>query len=325
MTFSNLSRIVVLYMLGALFSFTALAQVYPERPIRLIVPQAPGSATDIFVRLLTPKLGELLGQPIFVDNRPGAGAIIGTEAVAKAAPDGYTLLFGGSQTHAINASLYSKLSYDPIGDFAPVGRVGAQAMLLVVNSKIPVKSVSELLAYSKGAATSLNFASSGNGSSAHLAGALLNAETGLKAQHVPYKAVGQGLIDLMSGQITMMFYPYSALQSHVQSGRLNVIGVASEKRTSYLPQVPTLGEAGFPNIVLTAWFAVYAPAGTPRKVVDVVYSALEKTINDPDVKRRMSGIGTDGYLAGPDELAKFNLSEIARYRKIIQLAAATAD
>jgi tripartite-type tricarboxylate transporter receptor subunit TctC len=181
-----------------------------------------------------------------VDNRPGAGAIIGTEAVAKAPADGYTLLFGGSQTHAINKSLYSKLSYDPIADFTPVGRVGAQAMLLVSSTQVPVKNFSELLTHARQAGTGANFASSGNGSSAHLGGALMNAETGLKAQHVPYRAIAQGLTDLLSGQIMMMFYPFSALQGHIQAGKLNVMAVASEKRTSYLPQVPTTTELGFP-------------------------------------------------------------------------------
>ena len=321
----SFSRVVVSVIVTAFFAVGAHAQAYPDRPIRLIVPQAPGSATDIFVRLLAPKWGELLGQSIVVDNRPGAGAIIGTEVVAKAAPDGYTLLLGGSQTHAINKSLYSKLSYDPITDFTPVGRIGAQAMLLVTSTAIPVKSVAELLSYAKTASAGINFASSGNGSSAHLGGALLNAETGLKAQHVPYRVVAQGLTDLLSGQITMMFYPYSALQGQIQAGKLNVLAVASEKRTSYLPQVPTTAEAGYPNILLTAWFAVYAPAGTPRRIVDTLYAALEKAVNDPEISRRMAGAGTDVYLAGPDEMAKFGPSEIVRYKRIIQLAGATAD
>jgi tripartite-type tricarboxylate transporter receptor subunit TctC len=310
---------------AVLLALPARAQNFPERPIRLIVPQAPGSATDVFIRLLTPKWSELLGQPIVVDNRPGAGAIIGTEAVAKAPADGYTLLFGGSQTHAINKSLYSKLSYDPITDFTPVGRVGAQAMLLVSSTQVPVKNFSELLTHARQAGTGANFASSGNGSSAHLGGALMNAETGLKAQHVPYRAIAQGLTDLLSGQIMMMFYPFSALQGHIQAGKLNVMAVASEKRTSYLPQVPTTTELGFPNIQLTAWFAVYAPAGTHRRNVDILYSALEKAVNDPDVQRRMAATGTDPYLAGPDEMARFGPSEITRYRRIIQLAGATAD
>jgi tripartite-type tricarboxylate transporter receptor subunit TctC len=309
----------------ATWAAQSLGQAYPDKPIRLIVPQAAASATDIFARHFTPRMSEILGQPLVVDNRPGAGAIIGTEAVAKAPPDGYTLLLGGSQTHAINKSLYRRLSYDPIADFVPVGRIGQQAMILATNASIPAKSVAELLAYGKANPGKMNFASSGNGSSAHLCGALFSAESGLKAEHVPYKAVSQALADLLSGQVTMMFYPYIALQPHIQSGRILPLGTASEKRPSYLPQVPTMSESGFPSMVLSPWFAFYAPAGTPRRVVDTLYSALERTMNDADVRARLAQTGTEVYLAGPDELRKFNLEEIARYQKIVELSGAKAD
>jgi tripartite-type tricarboxylate transporter receptor subunit TctC len=310
---------------SAFWTAASLAQTYPDRPIRLIVPQAAASATDILVRHFTPKLSEVLGQPIVVDNRPGAGAIIGTEMAAKAPADGYTLLLGGSQTHAINKSLYRKLSYDPIADFTPVGRIGQQAMILVVNSTVPVKSVAELLVYGKANPAKLNFASSGNGSSAHLCGALFAAESGLRAEHVPYKAVSQGLADLLSGQITMMFYPYIALQPHIQSGRVTVLGTASEQRPAYLSQVPTMTESGFPSMVVSPWFALYAPAGTPRRIVDTLYTALERSLNDPEVRARFGQTGTEVYLAGPDALRKFTLDEIARYQKIVELSGAKAD
>jgi tripartite-type tricarboxylate transporter receptor subunit TctC len=309
----------------ATWASASLAQAYPDKPIRLIVPQAAASATDILVRHFTPKLSEVLGQPIVVDNRPGAGAIIGTEMAAKAPADGYTLLLGGSQTHAINKSLYRKLAYDPIGDFTPVARIGQQAMILVVNASVPVKSVADLLAYGKANPAKMNFASSGNGSSAHLSGALFSAESGLRAEHVPYKAVAQALADLASGQVTMMFYPYIALQPHIQSGRVTVLGSASEKRPSYLPQVPTMTEAGFPSMVVSPWFALYAPAGTPRRIVDTLYAAMERTLNDADVRARFASTGTEVYLAGPDELRKFNLAEIARYQKIVELSGAKTD
>lgn len=309
----------------AAWASTSLAQGYPDKPIRLIVPQAAASATDILVRHFTPKLSEVLGQPIVVDNRPGAGAIIGTEMAAKAPADGYTILLGGSQTHAINKSLYRKLSYDPIADFAPVARIGQQAMILVTNSSVPAKSVAELLAYGKANPAKMNFASSGNGSSAHLCGALFSAESGLRAEHVPYKAVAQALADLLSGQITMMFYPYIALQPHIQSGKVTPLGTASDQRPSYLPQVPTMAEAGFPSMVVSPWFALYAPAGTPRNAVDTLYRAVERTLNDADVRARFATTGTEVYLAGPDELRKFNLAEIARYQKIVALSGAKTD
>jgi tripartite-type tricarboxylate transporter receptor subunit TctC len=303
----------------------AWSQNYPDRPIRLIVPQAAGSATDVMIRLVTPRWSELLGQQIVIDDRPGAGAVIGTDAVAKAAPDGYTLLLGGSQTHAINRSLYSRLSYDPIADFTPIGRMATQAMLLVTTSSMPVKTVADLLAYAKSGNRRATYASSGNGSSAHLSGSLFSSEAKLNAQHVPYKAIGQGFTELLNGDVTMMFYPYAPLRGFIQAGKLTVLAAASEKRVSYLPNVPTMGEAGFPSVTLSPWFAVYAPAGTPRRIVDTLYASMEKALTDPAVVSRLAAIGTDVWLAGPDETAKFNQSEIVRYRKVVEDSGAKAE
>ena len=301
------------------------AQTFPDRPIRLIVPQGAATATDIFARQITPRVAELLGQPVVVDNRPGGGGIIGTELVAKAAPDGYTLTLGGGQTHAINKSLYSKLPYDPITHFTPVARLGAQAMILVTSSSLPVKSLAELIAYANARKGKLNFASTGSGTSAHLTGELLNAETGLRIAHVPYKSAAQALTDLISGEITLMFYPYIALQSQIQAGKLNVLATAGPQRSAYLPQTPTMVESGFPGFVVSAWFAVYAPAGTPRPIVDTLYSAFERALTDPDIVRKLAATGTDVYLAAPDELGRFTRSEIERFRKLVELSGARAD
>ena len=301
------------------------AQTYPDRPIRLVVPQGAATATDIFARQITPKLSELLGQSVVVDNRPGGGGIIGTEMVAKAPPDGYTLTLGGGQTHAINKSLYSKLPYDPIVHFTPVARLGAQAMILVTNTKVPVKTVAEFLAYGNARKGKLNFASTGSGTSAHLTGELLNAETGLQIAHVPYKSGAQALADLVSGEVTMMFYPYIALQSQIQAGRLTVLATAGPQRSAYLPQTPTMIESGFPQFAISAWFAVYAPAGTPKPVVDTLYAAFERTLSDPDIVRRLSASGTDVYLATPEELGRFTRSEIERFRKLVEMSGAKAD
>ena len=301
------------------------AQTYPDRPIRLVVPQGAATATDIFARQLTPRLAELLGQPVVVDNRPGGGGIIGTEIVAKAPADGYTLTLGGGQTHAINKSLYSKLPYDPIASFTPVARLGAQAMILVTNATVPVKTVAEFIAYANARKGKLNFASTGSGTSAHLTGELLNAETGLKIAHVPYKSGAQALTDLVSGEVSMMFYPYIALQSQIQAGKLTVLATAGPQRSAYLPQTPTMVESGFPGFVISAWFAVYAPAGTPRPIVDTLYAAFERTLTDPEIVRRLSATGTDVYLAAPDELGRFTRSEIERFRKLVELSGAKAD
>ena len=303
----------------------ALAQTYPDRPIRLVVPQGAATATDIFARQITPRLGELLGQPVVVDNRPGGGGIIGTEIVAKAPPDGYTLTMGGGQTHAINKSLYSKLPYDPITHFTPVARLGAQAMILVTNSSLPVKSLAELIAYANARKGKLNFASTGSGTSAHLSGELLNTETGLRIAHVPYKSAAQALTDLVSGEVRMMFYPYIALQSQIQAAKLTVLATAGPQRSAYLPQTPTMVESGFPGFVISAWFAVYAPAGTPRPIVDTLYSAFERTLTDPEIVRKLAAAGTDAYLAGPDELGRFTRSEIERFRKLVEISGARAD
>ncbi len=303
----------------------ASAQTFPDRAIRLIVPQGAATATDIFARQITPRLAELLGQAVVVDNRPGGGGIIGTEIVAKAAPDGYTLTLGGGQTHAINKSLYSKLPYDPIANFTPVARLGAQAMILVTNAAVPVKTVAEFIAYANARKGKLNFASTGSGTSAHLTAELLNAETGLKIAHVPYKSGAQALTDLVSGEVSMMFYPYIALQSQIQAGKLTVLATAGPQRSTYLPQTPTMVESGFPGFVISAWFAVYAPAGTPRPVVDTLYAAFERTLTDPEIVRRLAASGTDVYLAAPDELGRFTRSEIERFRKLVDLSGAKAD
>ena len=303
----------------------ASAQTFPERAIRLVVPQGAATATDIFARQLSPRLAELLGQPVVVDNRPGGGGIIGTEIVAKAAPDGYTLTLGGGQTHAINKSLYSKLPYDPIANFTPVARLGAQAMILVTNAALPVKTLAEFIAYATARKGKLNFASTGSGTSAHLTGELLNAETGLKIAHVPYKSGAQALTDLVSGEVSMMFYPYIALQSQIQAGKLTVLATAGPQRSAYLPQTPTMVESGFPGFVISAWFAIYAPAGTPRPVVDTLYTAFERTLTDPEIVRKLAATGTDVYLAAPDELGRFTRSEIERFRKLVELSGAKAD
>lgn len=314
----------VLAIAIATLTMPVMAQVFPDKPIRFIVPQAAGTASDVLARLFVPKWSELLGQPIIVDNRAGAGGIIGTEVVAKSAPDGYTILLGTSQTFATNSSLYKKLSYDPIADFAPVGRIAGIPMVFVINAVMPAKTFPEFMTYAK-TAKRLNFASSGNGSAAHLAGALFNAETGLKAEHVPYKAVPQAFTDLLSGEMTMMFYPYNALQTHIQSGRVIPLAVATEKRVAFLPQLPTFAELGYPGMHVSPWLAIYAPAKTPRRVIDILYSTLEKALSDPDVVRRIEQTGTDIYLANPDELGKFTASEIARFRDIVKMSGATPE
>ncbi len=303
----------------------AIAQSYPDKPIKLVVPYPAGTATDIFGRQLTQKLAEQLGQPIVVDNRGGAGGIIGTELVANAPPDGYTIVLATAQTHAVNKSLYPKLPYDPIAHFAPIARLGTQALILVTNASIPVKTLAELIAYAKARPGQLNFASTGSGTSAHLCGVLLNNETGVSVTHVPYKSAGQALADLVGGQITMMFYPYLALQPQIQAGKLTVLATSGAERSSYLPQTPTMAESGYPGFVLQVWFATYAPSGTPRPIIERLAGAFAKTMNDPDMKRVLAASGTDLAITGPDELAQFTRSEGERYRRLVAASGAKDD
>lgn len=303
----------------------ACAQTYPDKPVRLIVPYPAGTATDIFARQLSPKLAEFLGQSVLVDNRGGGAAIVGTEATAKSAPDGYTYMLATSQTHAVNKSLFPQLPYDPVASFAPVARLGSQVMVLVVNSSVPAKSVAELVTYAKANPRAMNFASTGSGTSAHLSGSLFSREAGLDITHVPYKSAAQALADLVGNQITMMFYPYLAVQPFLQGGKIVALGTTGPQRSSYLPNVPTMAESGYPNVVVTVWFAVYAPADTPRRFVDVMATALGKTLNEPEIRRSFALTGTDPYYAGPDELGAFTRSEIVRYRKIVEVSGAKAE
>ena len=301
------------------------AQPYPDKPVRLVVPYPAGTATDIFARQIGPKIAEQLRQPVVIDNRGGGAAIIGTESVAKSAPDGYTFMLATSQTHAVNKNLFPKLPYDPVTQFAPVARLATQVMVLTVNATFPAKSVAELVAYAKANPRTLNFASTGSGTSAHLSGSLFNREANLEATHVPYKSAAQALADLVGGQVTMMFYPYLAVQPFIQAGRIIALGTTGAQRSSYLPTIPTLTESGYPNVVVTVWFAVYAPAGTPRRMVDTMAAALAKTVSDPEILRAFAATGTDASYAGPDELAAFTRTEIERYRKIVEVSGAKAE
>ena len=301
------------------------AQPYPDKPVRLVVPYPAGTATDIFARQISPKVAEFFGQAIVIENRGGGAAIVGTDAVAKSLPDGYTFMLATSQTHAVNKSLFPQLPYDPVTSFAPVARLATQVMVLVVNAAVPARTVAELVAHAKANPRALNFASTGSGTSAHLSGALFNKEVGLDITHVPYKSAAQALADLVGGQVTMMFYPYLAVQPFMQAGRIVPLGTTGPQRSSYLPNVPTMTEAGYPNVVVTVWFAVYAPAGTPRRMVDLMAAALGKTVSDPDIRRAFAATGTDASYIGPDELAAFTRSEIERYKKIVEVSGAKAE
>jgi len=293
-----------------LFVFPVKAQNFPERPIRLIVPQAPGSATDVFIRLLTPKWSELLGQPIVVDNRPGAGAIIGTEAVAKAPADGYTLLFGGSQTHAINKSLYSKLSYDPIADFTPIGGVAYFPFILAVNASLPIKTAQELVAYAQQNRGKLSYAY--GTPTVQIPAEAINRLKQLGAVGIPYKSSPPALNDVVGGQVQFLVVDLASARPHLQSGRLRALAVTSSKRSALAPDLHTVEEAlDLKDFDLAAWTGVFGPAGLPREVVATVSAALQKTLSKPEVRERIQQLGaepTPSDTAAFTELVKRQLS-----------------
>jgi tripartite-type tricarboxylate transporter receptor subunit TctC len=303
----------------------AHAQTFPSKPIRMVVPFTPGGTTDILARTVGQKMTEHWGQPVVIDNRPGAGGNIGSELVAKAPPDGYTLLMGTISTHAINASLYKKLPFDPTRDFAPVSRVGTLPNILIVHPSVPVKSVRELIELAKSKPGELNFASSGVGTSLHLSGELFNSMAGVKLVHIPYKGSSPALADLLGGQVKIMFDNLPSALPHVKAGKLKPLAVTSTKRAAVLPEVPTVIESGLPGFEVTSWFAVFAPAKTPKDIVTKLNGEIVKILNSGDVKEKLTQIGVDAAPTTPEELAAFAKAETEKWGKVVKATGASAD
>jgi tripartite-type tricarboxylate transporter receptor subunit TctC len=285
------------------------------------VPFAPGGAVDTIARVVGEKMRESFGQPVIVENHPGASANIGAELVAKAAPDGYTILLGANAL-ATNATLFPRLAFSYQTDFAPIGRIDSASFVLAVSASLPVQSVAELVAYAKARPGALNYASSGNGTTAHLSGTLFNNKAGVDLKHIPYNSVPQALVDLSSGAVAIMFYPYQPLIPVVQTNKVRLLATTGQKRASYLPNLPTVIEAGIPDFVALAWHGFYAPAGTPKAVIDIIYAALAKAMADPKVIAGLVASGIDVDLAPAAEFARFTRQEVDRYRVLIALAGA---
>jgi len=303
--------------LGARARLACAQARYPDRPPRLVVPYGAGTATDLIARQLAGALGDALGQGPVVDNRAGAGGIVGAEAVAHSAPDGYTLLFAGSQTHAININLYRRLPYHPVTDFTPIARVATQPMILVVNPALGVNSVAELVALAKARPGQLNYASSGIGTSAHLCGSSLATRAGIDVAHVPYSSGGQLFTDLLNGATSFMFYPYQPLKPHIEAGKLRVLASAGASRPAWLPNEPTMIEAGFPDFIITVWFGMFGPAGMPADRTRTVSDAVRRAVESPEIKAAFAVSGNAAAHLPPAEFAPFIASEIDRYRKIV--------
>ena len=312
----------------AIAAFAALAHAqatYPSKPIRLVVPFPAGGTTDILARAVAQRLTETLGQPVVVDNRAGAGGNIGADLVAKAAPDGYTLLMGTVGTHAINASLYAKMPYDHVRDFAPIILVAGVPNVLVVNPALPVNSVQELIAYGKANPGKLNFASSGNGTSIHLSAELFKTMTGVQMAHVPYKGSAPALVDLAGGQVQLMFDNLPSSLALIKGGKLKALAVTSAQRSAVLPDVPTVAESGLPGFEASSWFGLLAPAGTPKDIIAKLSGEVAKWLATPEAKEKLAAQGAIPAGLSPDDFMRHIASETVKWQKVVRDSGAKID
>ncbi|MDN8613273.1 tripartite tricarboxylate transporter substrate binding protein [Variovorax ginsengisoli] len=298
---------------------------FPSKPITIIVPFSAGGTTDILARVVGLYMSRDLGQPVVVDNRAGAGGNIGGQAAARSPADGYTLFMGTVGTHAINQSLYKKMPFDPIKDFAPLTRVAMVPNLLVANPSQPFKSVKEMIAYAKANPGKINFGSSGNGSSIHLSGELFKQMAGVDMQHVPYRGSAPAVSDLLGGQIAIMFDNMPSAIPHVKGGKLRALAVTTAKRSPALPDVPTIAEAGVPGYEATSWFGLLAPAGTPAPVVAKLNASILKALADPEVKKKLAEQGAEPHGEKPEQFAAFIESETLKWGKVVKESGASLD
>jgi tripartite-type tricarboxylate transporter receptor subunit TctC len=322
MSFSrSVVRTVCVALVTIAMSGTVMAQpTYPSKPIRLIVPFPPGGSIDPVARMIAPKLTESWGQPVVVDNRPGANGAIGTEILARSPPDGYTLILLGASTHVTNALLIKNLPYDSFKDFAPVGTIQRSDYVLVVHPSLPVNTLKELVALAKSRPGQINYASSGNGNLNHLAAELFNMVAGVKTHHVPYKGGGQALTDLMSGQVQMHFSVLISAIPHIKSGRLKAIALGGETRFSTLPQVPTFAEAGLRGFTLRPWQGVLAPARTPRPLIDRLSAEIARIVALPDIREKLASLGMQPLISTPEQFAALMADDLAKSAAVIKTA-----
>ena len=318
-------RLVALAIFAPAF---ASAQAFPSKPLRWIVPFPPGGPTDTFSRAAAQKLAEIVNQPVVVENRAGAGGAIGMEALAKSAPDGYTIGLSTTGSHAINPHLYARLAYDPIRDFAPITLAISYVNVLVVNPALPIRSGSDLVAYAKATPGGASFGSAGNGSSNHLFGELLKSLTGAPMQHVPYKGSAAALTDVIAGNLTFMFDILNLSGPQMRAGRVRGIAVASARRTPYFPELPTLSESGikgFEEAGSDLWFGIMAPAGTPKAVVARLNQALIAGLRSPDMRERIRAQSLDLWTSTPEEFAAILKSDLGRWGKVVRASGARVD
>lgn len=317
-------------IIGALLAVASLApasvaaQGYPGGTVRIIVPFQPGGLTDIAARTIAPHLAKHFGQPFVVENRPGASGNIAAELVARAQPDGHTLLMGSIGTNAVNAHLFSKMPYDTLKDFEPVSHVVSGTLLLVVHPSVPAKTLGELLALARAKPASLSYASGGTGASQHLAGELLKTMAKVDILHVPYKGIAPGVVDLLGGQVSMTF-DMASVMPHVNAGRLRALAVASATRSSTLPDIPTFSEAGVPGYDASAWYGLFAPAGTPKEIVASLQREVAAALKEPQTREKLLSLGAEPVGSTPEEFTKFIRNEYDKWGKVVESAKIRMD
>jgi tripartite-type tricarboxylate transporter receptor subunit TctC len=303
----------------ALGAVSAFAQAYPSKAIRVVVPYAAGGNMEHWRPTLA-RVSQILGQPVLMDNRPGAGGNIGSDAVAKSPPDGYTLLIGTIGTHAINASAYARMPYDAIKDFTPVVSLATMTNVAVVNPAMPVKSIAEFIAHAKANPGKLNFGSPGNGSSAHLTGEMFSQATGISMQHVPYKGSAPAMLELIAGRLDIMFDNIPLPYQHIKAGKLRGLAVTAAQRSAVLPDLPTLGEAGVPGFDVSSWYGIYAPAGLPRELLARINAAFNEALRVPEIRDQLTTQGWTVTGGTPEQFAAFGLAEFERWAKVVKAA-----
>jgi tripartite-type tricarboxylate transporter receptor subunit TctC len=316
---------ILLVVLLALAAPFAASQTYPAKPVRVIVPYPPGGGNDTLGRLFAAKLQERMGQPFVVENRPGAGTMIGTEAAAKSAPDGYTILLSSIATHALSPNLYSRVPYDPIRDFAPITLLGIAPTVLVVTSDLPARSVNELVALARAKPGQYAYASGGNGTPPHVNAEVFKAVAGVDLLHVAYKGGGPALVDLIAGRVHVMLDTAASAMPHVRSGKLRALALSAPKRSVEYRDLPTFAEAGMPQYDTNAWYSMHAPAGTPPDIVRRLNTELVAIVRDPDVAARFKQLSTEPVGNTPEEFGAFVRAELEKYGRVIKAAGIKLD
>ena len=310
--------------LCAVVPASVLAQAYPDKPIKFVVPYPPGGGTDVIARIVQEAFHKALGQPIIIDNKGGAGGTVGTDVVAKAAPDGYTVLFTLS-SHTINPAIFPKLPFDAVKDFEPVGTVASLPQLLAAHPAVPVNNVAELVALAKAKPDTLSFASVGNGSPGHLAGELMKLRTGVKVQHVPYRGGGPAVTDVIGGQVPLLWVSIPAAAQFVKTGKLKALAVSTTKRSAAFPDVPTMQEAGVADFEVDSWYAMFVPAKTPKAVIERLNRALNTVVSDPLIREKLLAQGSEAVGGTPEALAKVVAAELPRWVALTKQANVKAD